>query len=87
MIASRGLTILGSGTVSTRTSCLPCQVSARIVRNSDLIAMKGKLLSVRAGRRVRRLRGCDLPGFHQLLEATKILSRLDLGLLLKQLRN
>ncbi|MNL73199.1 hypothetical protein D3C87_1986310 [compost metagenome] len=30
MMASRGLTISGSGTVSTRTSCLPCQVSARM---------------------------------------------------------
>ena len=30
MTASRGLRILGSGTVSTRTSCLPFQQTARI---------------------------------------------------------
>jgi len=34
MIASRGLTIFGSGTVSTLTSCLPCQVNARMDKNS-----------------------------------------------------
>ena len=30
MTMSWGLTILGSGTVSTRTSCFPCQVTARM---------------------------------------------------------
>jgi len=36
-IASRGLMSSGSGTLSTRTSCVPCHVSARIMRSPAVL--------------------------------------------------
>src|SRR3954467_11325041 len=67
-MASRAFTICGSGTVSTRTSCLPCQVNARM---SFLL---GDGLFGRDGG------GGQLAGLHELLEAAQLLARLDLGL-------
>ena len=74
MMASRGLTICGSGTVSTRTSCFPCQVSARMDSPR------------RAGVGERRLGGRDLAGLHELLEAAQFVARLNLRLAPEDLR-
>src|SRR5215213_2486293 len=79
-IASRGLTISGSGTVSTRTSCRPCQVNARIVSLLDPALGRGFALAGR-GRGVGR----DLARLHQLLEAAEVAARLDVRLALEQL--
>src|SRR5690348_15156765 len=65
-MASRGLTICGSGTVSTRTSFLPCQVNARM----SLLLVDGLF--------GRERRGGNLAGLHELLEAAQLLARLDL---------
>src|SRR4051812_23332795 len=79
-IASRGLTISGSGTVSTRTSCRPCQVNARIDALLDPRLGGGFALAAR-----RRGVGRDLARFHQRLEAAEIAARLDVRLALEQL--
>src|SRR4051812_18569948 len=74
MMASRGLRISGSGTVSMRTSCFPCQASARI--ESILLFIK---LGARPGG------GGNLPRLHQLLETAEIAARLNCGFALKHL--
>src|SRR5688572_31843117 len=72
----------GSGTVSTRTSCLPCQVNARI--GTPLV--RRRLAHTRARPAVHPRRG-DLAGFHELLEASQIAARLNLGLALQEFRD
>src|ERR1700712_4948707 len=42
MTASRGCWILGSGTVSTRTSPFPCQHSARMIVSVDFAHTNGR---------------------------------------------
>src|SRR6185369_15975511 len=81
-MASRGFTICGSGTVSTRTSCLPCQVSA-------LMHAPDRFEKRVSGARCcgRRLGGRDLAGFHELLEAAQISARLHVRLALEELGN
>src|SRR5690606_7228805 len=73
MMASRGFTICGSGTVSTRTSCFPCQVSARIAHPS----------AVRHGG--ARCGGGDLAGLHELFEPTQFAPGLNARPPLEQL--
>src|SRR5689334_3451005 len=84
MMASRGLRISGSSTVSTRTSCLPCHASARIsapLLQNDLRASVLLLFQIAP----RPGGGRDLAGFHELLEAPEVAPRLDGGLSLEQL--
>src|SRR6185436_18603163 len=90
MMASRGLTIPGSGTVATRTSCLPCQVNARIEVSSVKGDARG-LVDRRASGCVGATgyvgvhpRGGDLAGFHELLEAPQVAACLNLWLALEQ---
>src|SRR6056297_1241764 len=64
MTASRGLTISGSGTVSTRTSCRPCQVSARMTASSGFFPI---------------VVGGDLAGFHEHLQALELAAALHRG--------
>src|SRR3990167_2019522 len=63
----------GSSTVSTRTSCLPCQVSARI----GLSFLLGK------DRRIARRRR-DFAGFEQLFKAPQVAPGLDRRFALKE---
>src|SRR3954451_4333798 len=79
-MASCGLTIPGSGTVSTRTSWQPCQVSARIfARSLDLGLSCGLLAPGGTGI------GRHLPRFDQLLEAPEVAPRLEVRLALQDL--
>src|SRR5206468_11757041 len=81
-IASCGLTISGSGTVSTRTSWRPCQVSARIGYSSD--CRFGWSFGPTPGRTGI---GRDLAGLDQLLEPAQIAARLHVRLALHDLRD
>src|SRR3954465_9017888 len=71
-MASRGLTISGSGTVSTRTSWRPCQVNARI----DALLDSGLGRGFAAPARRRRV-GCDFARLHQRLEPVEGAPRVD----------
>src|SRR4051794_10458796 len=88
-MASRGLRISGSGTVSTRMSVLPFQQTALM---GVLPASAEALLSSRVGsdgvvevadQRARAVGlavgGRDLAGLHELLEAPQVLAALLLG--------
>src|ERR1700761_5600695 len=81
MIASRGFKIRGSATVSTRTSCLPCQVSARIELLQKVTGDRSC-----SGCRVRRCRSRHLPCLHQLFETAQIAPDLNVRFLLEELR-
>src|SRR5262245_60370463 len=74
-MASRGLSRVGSGTVSTRTSSFPFQQSARMVGTSSewVLDVDGTALAVRLP-----FNGGDLSGFHQRLEAAQVLRDLQL---------
>src|ERR1700712_1781569 len=75
MIASRGLRISGSSTVSQRTSCLPCQVIAFI----GLFPFALGEVALIAGA------GGDFAGFHELLETVQVAPRLKPRFALEQL--
>src|SRR5690242_2270697 len=79
MIASRGLTISGSGTLSTRTSWRPCQVTARMSCSLNP-CFGGAFGTARRRRRVHR----HLARLHELLEPAEIAARLEARLSLKQ---
>src|SRR5437870_12078213 len=80
MIASRGLTISGSGTVSTWTLCRPCQVIARIgIPSLEVLLCR---IFIAAGR------PCgtgDLAGLQILLESPEIAARLHVWFALEEL--
>src|SRR5919109_225478 len=73
MMASRGLRILGSGTVSTRTSPLPYQQTAFMVR-PPCPGSAGYSL-----RNLRMIRCWGLTRFDNLFETTQILFELLFG--------
>src|SRR2546423_5469688 len=50
MIASVGCSMVGSGTSSTRTSCVPCQVTAFIVLLASVTRPRSGGLAARRGR-------------------------------------
>src|SRR3546814_17962291 len=77
---SRGLTISGSGTVSTRTSWVPCQVRARMG-----VLLARAPCSASLGLAV--LRGGDLAGLQQHLQPLEVMPDLDLRLAPEELRD
>src|SRR5690349_6864055 len=82
MMASRGLRILGSGTVSTRTSPLPCQHTAFIVR-LPYPSSAGYCL-----RSLHVVRCCwGFTGFDNLFETAQILFELLFGEGLEEVGN
>src|SRR3712207_4973044 len=80
MVKSRGLTISGSGAVSTRRAVTPCQGSARISR-SPSSGVRGGGIGVGPSQGRRR----DLAGFQELLQPAQVVVGLLARLLAPQL--
>ena len=72
-IASFGLTILGSGVVSTRTSCFRASITRASGLSSIGLGLNGTGVGARRG--VRRLGVGDLPGLDQHFQAAKVAVR------------